>query len=748
MTSRRALPVARLAAFCLLLGAARADAQSRLDVLHHFDFYGREGFGSSQLVEATDGNLYGTTRDCIVEVIGSAPSCDGSGTVFRVTPASGSMTVLHVFRCDGNFTDPCADGRSPSSRLIQARDGYLYGTTSYGGEAAGGTIYRVSLQGAVSIVHHFRGAGGWSPEAGVTQGSDGALHGTTMAGGASNGGTAFRLVPGGGLVITHHFGQELGLRHPRSELVERDGAFYSTATECNSTWIFRLSSHGGAEVVARIGEMAFCDFSNPGSDLMLSGDGNLYGIALTRDGPRGFFESVSVFYRIAPSGILTVLQRLRDGPSGQPMEAADGSWYARGFNTVFRLKRDGSSEIVHRLDAMNPEGLTSLVRARDGLIYGGAGRFVYRFRPYQTSIPARLTATRTAAPVNLAWDPVDGAVGYRVKRGTPGGPLAVIATVSSAQFFDRTAVPGATYHYTVAALTSAFEGANALGIAVTVTRPQGAGDYDGDGAADLALYRPGTGGWLFRTSTSGGSVEFGVADDVPVPGDYDGDGRRDFAVFRPSGHQGSFRPESGWFIIPAATGRLLHYRNGCDSPVPVPADYTGDGRTDLAEFCAGTWLVADLATGTTGEYAWGFNTDIPVPGDYDGDGRADLAVFRPANGYWYVFSPRTGTWSVFQWGVAGDVPLPADYTGDGRIDLAVYRPANGHWFVYDLATSTISSYQWGISTDLPAPKDYDGDGRTDLAVWREAAGQWFIYYLGTNTWQAVAHGAAGDRPIR
>src|SRR6185436_18771773 len=178
-----------------------------------------------------------------------------------------------------------------------------------------------------------------------------------------------------------------------------------------------------------------------------------------------------------------------------------------------------------------------LVQARDGRIYGGAYRFVYRLRPYQTSIPARLTATRTAAPVNLSWDPVDSAVGYRVRRGTPAGPLAVIATVSSAQFFDPTAVPGITYHYTVSALVSAFESANAPAIVVTVTRPQGSGDVDGDGAADLALYRPGTGSWMFRNSTagftSGGHVEFGLADDVPVPGDYDGDGRRDFALFRP-----------------------------------------------------------------------------------------------------------------------------------------------------------------------------------------------------------------------
>ena len=68
---------------------------------------------------------------------------------------------------------------------------------------------------------------------------------------------------------------------------------------------------------------------------------------------------------------------------------------------------------------------------------------------------------------------------------------------------------------------------------------------------------------------------------------------------------------------------------------------------------------------------------MPVPGDYDGDGKTDIAVWRPADGNWYILRSSDGGWSGTQWGAPGDMPVPGDFDGDGKTDIAVWRPSDG-----------------------------------------------------------------------
>jgi len=134
------------------------------------------------VVQATDGNIYGTT-------FGGAYR---AGSVYRVTP-SGVFTVLYSF-CEQQY--PCPDGADPAD-LIQATDGYLYGTAYYGGPWGQGTIYRFSLAGAYTKLYDFRAeVGGINPASALLQATTGDFYGTTEHHGTESRGTVFGLSMG------------------------------------------------------------------------------------------------------------------------------------------------------------------------------------------------------------------------------------------------------------------------------------------------------------------------------------------------------------------------------------------------------------------------------------------------------------------------------------------------------------------------------------------------------------------------
>ncbi len=244
----------------------------------------------------------------------------------------------------------------------------------------------------------------------------------------------------------------------------------------------------------------------------------------------------------------------------------------------------------------------------------------------------------------------------------------------------------------------------------------GSADYDGDGADDLALFRPSDGGWRVRETTA---VFYGTAGDIPVPGDYDADGLCDIAVFRPS--------EAKWWLRNPAGGSLWRAVFGRAGDIPVPADYDGDFATDTALFrpSTGQWFVRSVSS-----FSFGQRGDAPAPGDYDGDGRAEAAVWRP-NG-WYV---RGITQAVI--GIAGDVPVPGDYDGDGTCEIALFRPSCGLWQIRGA-----TSFSFGLSGDIPFPLDYDGDGTAGAGLYRPSEGRWHLHLL-----TAIYYGIAADQPL-
>jgi glucose/arabinose dehydrogenase len=304
-----------------------------------------------------------------------------------------------------------------------------------------------------------------------------------------------------------------------------------------------------------------------------------------------------------------------------------------------------------------------------------------------------------------------------------------------------TAPDGSLYVLGYSALTgtSATGSLNRVRFVQPVARPgasEGNSDFDGDGKADFAVYGIDSAEWTIRNST-GGDVTFAFGSpgmDEPIPADYDGDGRADLAVFRSNS---DLVPGAAHWFVRLSSGGVINQAFGqAVTDVPVPADYDGDGRVDLAVYRPGTaeWLILGSRDAAR-RVQFGFpGVDLPIPADYDGDGRADLAVFRPNSdllpgaAHWLV-SLSTGGVIARPFGQANaDIPIPADYDGDHRADLAVFRPNTGETFAI-LSTGTTLRTGALLPPDddvLPVSQDFGGNGRVVPAVYSTATASYGI----------------------
>jgi len=186
----------------------------RFTLLHTFGGIPDGGFPLGVLIQASNGNLYGTASD-----LGTANSY---GTVFSITP-TGKFTVVHQF----NNTD----GAYPFAGLVLGSDGNFYGQTDLGGASAYGafgTVFKMTPSGEVTTLHSFEQTDGDNPVSRLVEGPDGNFYGTASYGGTHpNFGTIFQITPSGTFTTLHNFDSTDGSAPYAGLIQATDGKFYA-----------------------------------------------------------------------------------------------------------------------------------------------------------------------------------------------------------------------------------------------------------------------------------------------------------------------------------------------------------------------------------------------------------------------------------------------------------------------------------------------------------------------------------------
>jgi uncharacterized repeat protein (TIGR03803 family) len=369
-----------------------AQAQT-FTTLHSFD--SADGSGpNAGLVQATDGNLYGTTEN------GGTPYDEG--TVFRISP-DGKFKTVYNFGAGDN------PGYYPNAGLIQATNGDLYGTTHSGGINFGGTVFRLTLGGKLTTLYEFcshntAGSGsagctdGYQPNAGLVQGTNGDFYGTTSEGGATasedetGAGTVFKITPKGILTTLYSFCSKTDCSDgalPNAGLVQAtNGDFYGTTNsggtpvmDTDYGTVFKITPEG---TLTTLHSFSYTDGGQPDGALIQASDGNLYGT--TSEGGPNLYGTV---FKITLTGKLTTLNSFNSTDGATPwaglVQGTDGNLYgttleggssANGDGTIFEITTSGStltSLYSFCLQTDCPDGdfpYAGLVQDTNGNFYG------------------------------------------------------------------------------------------------------------------------------------------------------------------------------------------------------------------------------------------------------------------------------------------------------------------------------------------------------------------------------------------
>jgi uncharacterized repeat protein (TIGR03803 family) len=320
-------------------------------------------FPEAPVIQGSDGSIYGTTEK---------GGTESSGTVFKFAPP-GKLTVLYNFCTQSTY---CADGQFPIAGVVQGKDGNFYGTASAGGGIYDdwGTIFKLSAAGSLTTLHSFSLTDGASPR-GMVQGVDGNFYGISFQGGSNTGcfdgperycGTVFKITPAGEFTTLYNFCSQSNCSdgaNPIGALVlSGDGNFYgvtstggSGATDCDGGCgtVFKITTAGVLTTLHVFCSQSGCPDGNyPGTGLVQATDGNFYGTTIN-----GGILAGTVF-KITPTGVLTTLYDFcgqtscPDGavPESTLVQGRDGNLY--GTSTGGGIHGDGGTIFNITLDGV------------------------------------------------------------------------------------------------------------------------------------------------------------------------------------------------------------------------------------------------------------------------------------------------------------------------------------------------------------------------------------------------------------
>lgn len=427
----------------------RATRDGTITPLHRF--LRTEALGSNGVIQGRDGDFYGTSRS------GGSGMFTGQGTVFRAT-AAGDVMVLHTFQGQ--------EGSAPIGQLVEGEDGVFYGVTS----GVPSRIFSIGSDGVFRTLHTFSGQEGLSATTGLLAGPDGAFYGATGIGGPAGGGTLFRVTSTGQLTVLHGFDPAADEgTGPVHLLWGNDGLLYGVSERGGATGAGTLFALNTDDLTFQILAPFLWGTEASGPQALARTDtGDLYGVTAAGGAKNG-----GTAFALNASGAPTVLHSFT-GPDGlypsALLSGSDGVFYgtaegggAFGAGAVFAMTPDGSVGVLHSFSA-GQEGSApyTLVQGPDGSLLGTTrfsgpqgGGTLFQIDPdgrFRVLHNFRTNGSEGYQPAVFLTDGEGTAWGVTQGSGTDSG---VLFKVSAAGLFS-----------VVHTFSRQFEGANPGGLAL------------------------------------------------------------------------------------------------------------------------------------------------------------------------------------------------------------------------------------------------------------------------------------------